>query len=308
MAGRNVFASDLSPYAFVLSRAKTEPPSNLEVALKGLDRYWALACKEKRQVDLRQVPMWVRDFFHRETLRETIAIRNVLLRHRQLFLLSCLLGILHHWRNGFLSYPCSHTVPHLKNKLYSRAQYPELYEYREVYARLRAKVIRAFEKTANVDRGLVRRVKRANALSSDWLAQIGTVSAIITSPPYMNSLSYARDNRLRLWFLGVEDHRLLEPRLSPRKPEFHNMMRKLLVAWSKVLVKEGPCILVLGAVQREGRYHDLPSEILKMAKEVGCGWRETGMCQNPIPDSRRVRLNCQSTRLETILVLRRGGR
>jgi len=93
MAGRNVIASDLSPYAFVLSKAKTSPPRNIQEAIRRLDQYWLVATEEKSQIDLRRVPKWVRSFFHPETLRETLAIRNVLLRHRQWFLLSCLPSI-----------------------------------------------------------------------------------------------------------------------------------------------------------------------------------------------------------------------
>ena len=306
ISGRNVIASDLSPYAFVLSKGKTMPPKNLQAALKRLDRYWLMATEERSEVDLRKVPKWVRKFFHRETLREVLAIRKVLLRYRQWFLLSCLLGILHHWRPGFLSHPCSHTVPYLKSKLYPSKLYPELYCYRAVYARLCRKVERAYKRCPDINHQLLRNVKQANATSNGLARSVGQVSAIITSPPYMNSLSYARDNRLRLWFLGVEDHTQLEPSLSPRKQEFLLMMRHLLIMWSKVVKKNGPCVLVLGAVRREGKYHDLPGEILDIATRLGCGWQATGICRNVIPDIRRARINCCSTREDTILILRKG--
>jgi DNA modification methylase len=34
-----------------------------------------------------------------------------------------------------------------------------------------------------------------------------SIDAVISSPPYMNALDYGRDNRLRLWFLGVTDYK-----------------------------------------------------------------------------------------------------
>ena len=305
MAGRNVIASDLSPYAFVLSKAKTSPPINIQETIKCLDKYWLMAIEEQKQIDLRQVPKWVRSFFHPDTLREALAIRNVLLHHRQWFLLSCLLGILHHWRPGFLSYPCSHTVPYLKSKLYPRSSHPELYSYREVYPRLLAKVQRAFKRVPYLNRQLLRKTKLSDAVSTVSICNIRKVSAIITSPPYMNSLSYARDNRLRLWFLGVNDHKKLEPALSPRKSEFLAMMQRLLLIWSKLLVKNGHCILVLGAVRKGGKYHDLPAEILDIAKNMRCGLHLTAICKNVIPDIRRARINCCSTREDTILVFRK---
>ena len=77
---------------------------------------------------VRKVPMWVREFFHPETLRETLAWTLTLRERRRWFLLASLLGILHHQRPGFLSFPSSHTVPYLRKKAFPPAKFPELYE------------------------------------------------------------------------------------------------------------------------------------------------------------------------------------
>jgi len=306
IARRHVLAGDLSPYAYVLTKGKIHPPRNLGDAERRLDMCWLDAWRERETIDLRKVPLWVRRFFHPETLRDTLAVRNVMLRRRQYFLLSCLLGILHHWRPGFLSYPCSHTVPYVKDKLYPRSLYPELYTYRDVYPRLRAKVHRAFRRTPEVDRHLTRNVVQSDATKPTRLLNSHKISAIITSPPYMNALSYARDNRLRLWFLGVENHRKLEGAISPTKTQFLKMMGILLDFWSRLLAENGACILVLGAVRRDGKHHCLPQEIVKMANNRRRGLKLVAVCNNVIPDVRRARVRCRSTREETILVLRKG--
>ena len=305
IAGRNVISGDISPYAFVLSKAKLMPPKTLGEALARLDKHWGQACRENKKIDLRRVPKWVRTFFHPETLRETIAVCDGFIRHRQWFLLSCLLGILHHWRPGFLSYPCSHTVPYLKDKIYPRTLFPEMYERRDVYVRLAAKVRRAYARIPNVDHKLIRKVKKVDAKKHLPDIPIGGVSAIITSPPYMNSLSYARDNRLRLWFLGINNHRKLEPKVSPRKKEFLGMMQKLFHKWSKLLKKDGVCVLILGAVRQGGKFHDLPQEIADLVNNMQCSLYTTEVCKNVIPDIRRARFNCRATREETIIVLRK---
>jgi hypothetical protein len=305
LCGRHVVGGDLSPYAHALTRAKLSPPKGADDALSRLVSCWEEAMPKKAGVDLRRVPKWVRAFFHSETLREVIALRDVLARRRQYFLLACLLGILHHWRPGFLSYPSSHTVPFLLSKRYPRATFPELYDYRETFPRLVAKVRRAFAREADVDRGVLRRVARSDALAPRAALNGNRIGAIITSPPYMNSLSYARDNRLRLWFLGVDDHRELEARLSPRKPAFLTMMRALLSLWSELLPEGGHCVLVLGAVRREGRNHDLPEEVAGIVREANNGFEVATVCRNPIPDSRRTRINCRSTREDAIIAQRR---
>lgn len=306
VAGRHVMAGDLSPYAYVLSAGKLQPPRGVSEAVRRLDVYWSEAATERDAVDLRRIPVWVRRFFHPQTLREVLAVRTVLIRHRQWFLLSCLLGILHHWRPAFLSHPASHTVPYLMDKRYPPDKCQERYSYKEVYPRLLAKVQRAFARQPTVDRGLVRRVKLSDAMMPEAMVNGSGVSAIITSPPYMNSLSYARDNRLRLWFLGAADARALEPVVSPSKARFLAMMKFLLPAWSGLLPKDGPCVLVLGAVRREGKYHDLPTEIVRLVGNLDCGLHVTAVCRNAIPDRRRTRGTCCSAREDTILVLRRG--
>ncbi len=305
LSDRNVIAADLSPYAHVLTKSKVFPPADLDDATSRLDPLWRQATREANQANELGAPSWVRSFFHPRTLREVLALRNVLIAHRQWFLLSCLLGIVHHWRPAFLSHPASHTVPYLMTKLYPRSTHPGLYGYKEVYPRLVRKLRRAFARTPQVDRHLRRVATRADAKAPLRVVNGHKVSAIITSPPYMNSLSYARDNRLRLWFLGVEDHRELEPLISPRKAVFLSMMRTVLPLWSELLPPNGPCVLVLGATRREGEYHNLPEEVADLARDASCGLRLTALSRNTIPDSRRTRGTCRSVRQETILVLRK---
>src|ERR1017187_2117048 len=139
-ASRRVMANDLSPYAYALTRGKLFPPHTLQDALDSIAQTSVAAIKLRNDVDLRKVPRWVRDFFHPETLRETIAWTTVLRRQRSWFVLAALLGILHHQRPGFLSFPSSHTVPYLRVKKFPRSRFPELYEYRSLRDRLEAKV------------------------------------------------------------------------------------------------------------------------------------------------------------------------
>src|SRR5689334_5214771 len=111
MAGRNIVANDLSPYAALLTRAKLFPYDSLGQAIEDLEELTDEAEDIVDYIDLRRAPKWVREFFHPETLRETLAWSFVLKRRRRWFLLASLMGILHHQRPGFLSYPSSHTVP-----------------------------------------------------------------------------------------------------------------------------------------------------------------------------------------------------
>jgi hypothetical protein len=104
-SGRCVLAGDWNPYAVLLTRAKHFPPASLIAAQRRLRETWALSRKKISKQDLRAVPRWVRKFFHPETLRSALAFRDACVGRQDHFLLACLLGILHHQRPGFLSYP-----------------------------------------------------------------------------------------------------------------------------------------------------------------------------------------------------------
>jgi hypothetical protein len=111
LSGRQAWANDLSPYAYVLTRGKLETPGNKAAAIQRVKDVLQIVERLAPTVDLDPVPEWVREFFHPDTLREVLAAFRVLREREDYFLTACLLGILHHVRPGFLSYPASHLVP-----------------------------------------------------------------------------------------------------------------------------------------------------------------------------------------------------
>jgi SAM-dependent methyltransferase len=197
--GRRVFASDASIYAVTLTQGKLQAPLTSETALAELENL--LQCVDALPMpDLCCVPRWVRAFFHPHTLQEALRFTTLLQRERKYFLLASLLGILHHQRPGFLSFPSSHLVPYLRSKNFPQAECPDLYAYRPLAPRLRAKVARALKRPSA--RALVGFVENICQSAVESVDLPNGIDCVITSPPYMNALDYGRDNRLRLWFLG----------------------------------------------------------------------------------------------------------
>jgi hypothetical protein len=303
-AGRSIVANDLSPYAALLTRAKLFPHPSLEAALEDIEKLSGEANRAKQEIDLRSVPVWVREFFHRETLREALAWTRVLRRRRRWFLLASLLGILHHQRPGFLSFPSSHTVPYLRLRAFPPAKFPELYEYRSLRNRLEAKVARAFRRVPELNYGLTR---HCFCQSAHLLAPKTMVDAIITSPPYMRQLDYARDNRLRLWFLGIDDPCALDKVISPRKDAFLKLMRQCFERWKTVLKPQKYCILVVGDGSSEVRGANLPEIISRIATDEVGGYVHIYDHAEAIPNERRVRRGLTGSTSETIIVLRNDG-
>ncbi|MFN2453258.1 MAG: DNA methyltransferase [Pyrinomonadaceae bacterium] len=303
-AKRSIIASDLSPYAVALTRAKLFPSPSIEIANIEIETVAHKVPKIMAAVDLRKTPKWVRAFYHPETLREAVAWSTVLRSRKSYFLLSCLLGILHHQRPGFLSFPSSHTVPYLRERNFPRHLHPDLYEYRSVRERLERKVKRALRRLPYLDTNIDRNCYVRNA--ANFIPEKG-VQAIITSPPYMRQLDYGRDNRLRLWFLGTSDWKSLDCSISPNEAQFLKMFKRCLIQWHNVLTPTGMCVLVLGDTR--SRYYNMPlhdaiaSIATKEVKGYSLVWKHT----EQIPKDRRVRRGYNGSQTETVLVLSRDS-
>lgn len=299
LSGREVIASDSNPYAFVLTKAKLSPPASLEDALHQLEHVYEKSTRRSNE-SFNSAPDWVRCFFHPDSFRELIKFADECLASQNWFLLSCLLGILHHQRPGFLSYPSSHLVPYLRDKKYPKSEFPEMYEYRALLPRMRAKIARALKVSAEVP-NLPSAVKKS---SIEDLFLPGAVDAIITSPPYMNALDYRRDNRLRLWILdrSTQDY-FAEP--TDKAKGLETMVSSLVGHALNSLKPGGVVVLVVGetVVRRRTKSHPSRSYIDALLS--------TGMfslisaIRDSIPDIRRSRRAGAGTKAEHILVFRK---
>jgi hypothetical protein len=122
----------------------------------------------------------------------------------------------------------------------------------------------------------------------------------------MRQLDYARDNRLRLWFLGVEDSNALDGEISPRKEEFLKLMGQCFKKWKTILKPEKYCILVVGDGSSEVQDANLPMLISGIA--TNSGYTHVFDHTEAIPNERRVRRGLTGSTSETILVLRNNGK
>ena len=298
---RRVFAKDASLYALTLTRAKLMAPLHLSEAEAQLTKALALAARLPSP-DLRRIPKWVRAFYHPRTLKETLQLFEVIQNERNDFLLACLLGILHHQRAGFLSYPSSHLVPYLRSKKYPIEEYPQLYEYRAVGPRLKAKVQRSLRRPPKhailpLVTGVLHSGAELNNLPED-------IDCVITSPPYMNALDYTRDNRLRLWFLGTDVTRPPD-RLANSRDQFLLLMRHVASELQKKVRTGGNCVFIVGERTRRG-IASYPSDLLLGAfREYAPNLVLEEVIADTIPDIRRSRRHAAGVKRENILVFKK---
>jgi SAM-dependent methyltransferase len=303
---REAWANDLSPYAYVLTRGKLETPTSKDIALRRADDVLEEVELKAPLEDIEKVPDWVREFFHPVTLREIIVAFRLLRERKDYFLLSCLLGILHHQRPGFLSYPASHLVPYLRISKFPPAKFPKMYEYRDLRSRLIAKVTRAYKRPLLPPKWEKRKYKVWQENSMALPIDDGVIHAIISSPPYFGALDYARDNRLRLWFLGCEEWKTLDAELTANSKVYIPQMSVCMKEMFRVLKTGGYCVLVLGDVERDGKIRRTAEILADMADEVTDGGfiLET-IYDDRVPDERRTRRRTKTTKFERIVVMQK---
>jgi hypothetical protein len=298
--GRRAFAADISPYARIISHAKLSPPPTLKVATKRAEEVLTEAA-ELPAPDLRSVPLWVRRFFHPDTLRDALRFAAVARRQGNEFLMACFLGILHHQRPGFLSHPSSHLVPYLRDKKYPRAKFPELYAYRELKSRLLSKLDRSYKRFQKPrSRGVsVRQCPVAE------LELPHRFDALITSPPYMNALDYGRDNRLRLWFIDPSLAEPVDNDVTQRRSSFTEAITSLAAKIESGLRRKGYCVFVVGE-EFNRKFVAHPSEVvLQIVGQKAPSLKLRHIITDDIPDVRRTRRECNGVKTEHFLVFQR---
>lgn len=302
LMGRRAMAFDVNPYAITLTRGKLNPPISLDAASTRLEVALRRARRFKSQPD--DVPTWVRHFFHPKTMTEVVKFVKACVNLNDHFLLACLLGILHHQRPGFLSYPSSHLVPYLRTKKFPRAKYPEMYAYRDIQSRMHRKIARALSGEFPIE-DLCSRAIRVERREILHVRSKSSVDAIITSPPYMNALDYKRDNRLRMWFL---DNKMKD--YAPEPTDKRDAFAKLIRAFSKnalpTLKERGFCVLVVGETVRRKRMTSHPAtQVTGIMSSANPEMKLVRVIEDEIPDVRRARRGCTGTKTELILVFQK---
>ena len=304
IAGRGIIAGDINPYAITLTKAKLNPPPTMEEALEKTAFYFDQMKLLVKKMELGKIPEWVKAFFHPQTLRELLALTKLLRQNKDHFLLACLLGILHHQRPGFLSYPASHLVPYLRTIKFPREKFPELYEYRDLALRLQRKIHRVYRRFPNIESEIPRQCRLEDAANLNLPKE--SIDLVITSPPYMNALDYARDNRLRLWFLGAEEYSRYDKRAPNNCKKFLNLMEQCLGNIQYGLRSGGRCVLVIGEVNRTRKTINTVQLIIDVALNKIGSFKCEDIIEDTIPDVRRARKNGACTKREWIVVLRKG--
>ncbi len=275
--GRRAIANDLSPLAYVLSRAKTEPPTWDEA--NGFVDELEKAYKTAHAEDLDVSPD-IRMLYHDNTLAQLCFIRDRLLakdltawNRRELMVAGSLAGIMHGgWRRDGTSQYLSISMP---NTFSMSPSYVEKYirtnglqkPDQDVFERLRDKLARLYLDDNPGEPGDTHHADAATLLSSRTLAE-SSVDLVVTSPPYLQVVNYAQSNWIRLWLLGIEEvgreagegRKKLNAMLDHRHTyaSYCDFMRRTVLGLQRVLKKNGVAVLVIGDVKDPSKEDALP--------------------------------------------------
>jgi DNA modification methylase len=296
LQGRVAISNDLSPLAHAISSAKLRPPgvgecnhllADLEATVK--------ECSPS--ADLSSMEPEIHEFFHRRTAREILAARQYLSASSDnfhsndaaLFVVACLAHILHGNRPYALSRR-SHNIIPIPPK--GRK------EYKPLMPALRTKCERVLGSRlpSTFRAGKARRGDAAElALADD------SVDVVITSPPFLGSTHFLRQNRLRNWLLGwsyAEQERRRDdffehkPNLSPYTTLMSEMKR--------VIRPGGLAVFHLGIVKNENMAELLAPYFVDAGfAELGTAWEGTTDLES------HGRSDRGSTHTHGIVVLRR---
>lgn len=271
MSNRQVIGNDLSPLAYVLTRAKANPPSWLSVvkAVNSLERAFS---KGKRKVG--HVSEDIKMLFHERTLTQLVFIKEHLLSRpmaewsSEMFMIAgSLAGIMHgSWRNDGTSQYLSISMPNTfsMSPTYVRkfiAEHGLEKMPQDVFERLRDKLARLYLDDITGTVGDVFLEDAANLMVKGPLRP-GTVDLVVTSPPYLQVVNYGTANWIRLWLLGFDEvsrdkgegRKKLNAKLdhNHRYVGFKDFMLRTVKGIERVLKKDGLAVVVIGDVANPG--------------------------------------------------------
>lgn len=203
--GHQVWAFDISPVAVPICRAKLEhvSPNECETTMRFLEGLIADGSVPRRQIESAQQICFngpLVDYFDQRTLSEILIAREYFQNNppdlpSAAMVFSALLHILHGNRPYALSRNSHPLTPFAPTGPTT---------YRALIPRLRSKVGRCLAQHSGIA------AAGCTALAQDatqsWPIAVDELDAIITSPPFFDSVRFHLGNWMRLWFAGWDSN------------------------------------------------------------------------------------------------------
>ncbi|RPI55690.1 MAG: site-specific DNA-methyltransferase [Acidobacteria bacterium] len=254
LAGRRPAGCDINPLSAMLAQPRLSPPTAEEVAarLRSLDLSTAATCPRELEV-----------FYHPDTLREICALRQYLLDRESTRSLDAVdrwirmvaVNRLTGHSPGFFSV---YTLPpnqaaSLEAQAKINARRKQVPPRRDVRALIAAKTRSLLADCDSATRTtLLRAAQRVSLMTrparSTPQLKAGSVSLVVTSPPFLDVVDYAGDNWLRGWFCGIDASRV-EISIHRKVDQWQAAMTDVFRELARVLRPGGHVAFEVGEVR-----------------------------------------------------------
>lgn len=257
-------ASDVNPIAVILSRGKNTQVS--EVAVRSyLDALRETYDRHTYIAEAQVQPDKIQLIYHPLTLAQICYLRRRLIRTRTDeadFLLAALLGVMHgserqDGSSSYASISMPNTFSMSPNYVRKFVEVKRLNRTaRDVFEILDAKIQRLFREPAPCSAPGVVVAADAKTISEvpAFREYEGKVKLVVTSPPYLGVVNYAKQNWIRDWL--VDSHPITMGTPAPDDDltlqSWLDFMRRTIAQLKVLLAKDGVIVLVVGDVARPG--------------------------------------------------------
>lgn len=285
LLNRKSFGSDMNPIALALSKAKSHQVKKNDIIKrineleKGYDYALFLPEAQAQQDEIHLI-------FHQRTLAQLCYLKDILLESKNKideFLVGAILGIMHGGErkdgsSGYLSISMPNTFSMSPEYVRRFVQTKELNRvYRNVFLLLKEKVEKVFAKhksplkSSFVVECDAKKVSKSKALKG----YKGKVDLILTSPPYLGIVNYAKQNWIRSWFLDSnpnEASEKLDDNLNIN--QWVQFSKQTLNELKKMLKPNGVAVFVIGDVAKS------KNSIIPLARDFALMVKETNLFKN----------------------------
>ncbi len=282
---RKSIATDLNPIALALCDAKNGSLTKEEIFLR-IDELEKKYDTSLYQQEANAQPVEVHLIFHPRTLAMLCYLKRKLLKSENQvdkFLIGITLGVLHGGEradgtSGYASIDMPNTFSMSPDYVRKFVQTNQLNRfYRDVFVLLRDKTERLYKKHTELKQSGI--VIKANAKTLSIVEELKPfhkkVSLILTSPPYLGIVNYAKQNWIRGWFLN-NDPIVISAELDDdlNLTEWVQFSKAVAMQLKTFLKKDGVAVFIIGDVARS------KTSVIPLAREFARMVREHKIFKN----------------------------
>lgn len=280
MLKRRIVASDLNPIALTLTHAKNTSVILPDVLIRINElqrRYDPVLYVPEARAQSDEINL----IFHPRTLAQLCYLRRRMLptaSEVDKFIVGCVLGIMHggvrkDGSSGYASISMPNTFSMSPEYVRRFVQTKQLArDFHDVFELLKAKATRLFKTPAPQGApGIVlEQDVKFMGEAPEFSPFRGAVDLVLTSPPYLGVVNYAKQNWIRTWFLN-ENPNEISTRLDDDLAlgNWLTFMEKTMTSVTDMLREGGTAVFIIGDVARANSVIALAREFCHMVREKG---------------------------------------